>query len=340
MSSGLITAYIKYERRRAAYVVLLFMLCILAFTISLSFGSSGLSLKDSYSAVFGGDETSRLIIWELRIPRLLMAVLVGWGLAVGGTASQVALRNPLASPFTLGVSSGAAFGAVVVIMSGMTSSWLIAAAAFSGAIITTLIVLGIGRLKGASPESLVLAGVALMFLFSAMTSLLQYTATMQQVQAVVFWMFGSLANSGWHQLAVTFPLTILPTLWLIKHSLDFNLMTDSDETAKAFGINTGRLRITAMLCAALMCASSICFTGVIGFIGLVSPHIARLLLGSDHRCIFPASALIGASIVTAADTFGRTLWQPQVIPLGIMTSFIGVPFFIWLLLRKKIGGHP
>ncbi len=333
MKNDIVSLYRRRGLKRLAAMAFMAVFLAVAFSFSMGIGSSGISLYEAYSALMTKTGENSLIIWEIRLPRLIMAVIVGWGLAMGGAASQIALRNPLASPFTLGVSSGAAFGATVIIMSGALSPWLTAAAAFAGAVLTTAAVLGIAKAKGAGPGSIILAGVALMFLFSAMTSLLQYTATMQQVQAVVFWMFGSLANVGWPHIGVAFVLTIVPSLWLIRHSWDFNMMLEGDETAKAFGVNTERLRLMAMTAAALMCASSICFTGVIGFIGLVSPHIARMLLGSDHRALFPASALIGACVVISADTLGRFVWQPQVIPLGIMTSFIGVPFFLWLILR-------
>ncbi|MCD8554734.1 iron ABC transporter permease [Seleniivibrio sp.] len=331
--------YRKYELKRILIVLLLAFLTVVMVVVSVFMGSSGTGFKEVLTGLTDKGSSDYMILWELRIPRIVMAVLVGWGLALSGVASQISLRNPLASPFTLGVSSGAAFGAVLAIMYGASVPWIIAACAFAGAMLTTLAVLAIGRVKGASPEAFILSGVALMFLFSALTSLMQYTATLQQVQAVVFWMFGSLANSTWNQIGITAAFAVLPSVWFMRRAWDFNMMIESDETARACGINTGRLRFTAMMLAALMCASSICFTGVIGFIGLVSPHISRLLLGSDHRFLFPASGLVGAILVITADTAGRTLWNPQVIPLGIMTSFIGVPFFLWLILKKRMGGH-
>jgi len=340
MSAGaLALRYKLYDRKR---IITVFVLAGLTFALLLAsamFGSADMTFTELIKNIVDREQSNHMILWELRIPRIAMGFLVGWGLAVSGASNQIALRNPLASPFTLGVSSGAAFGAVVAIMNGAVTPWLIALSAFTGAMLTTYAVLAVGRFKGSSPEAFILSGVALMFLFSALTSLMQYTADMQQVQAVVFWMFGSLASVTWSQILVTAVLTLFPSMLIMRRAWDFNMMIESDETARAYGINTSRLRFVTMICAALMCASSICFTGVIGFIGLVAPHIARLLLGSDHRFLFPASGFTGAILVIIADTAGRTIWSPQVIPLGIMTSFIGVPFFLWLIMKKRMGGH-
>lgn len=278
--------YRRYELKRILIVLTLAVLAIVLLLASIFTGSSGASFAEVLKGLTDKGQPDYLILWELRIPRIIMALLVGWGLALSGAASQISLRNPLASPFTLGVSSGAAFGAVLAIMYGSNMPWVTAACAFAGAMITTLAVLAIGRVKGASPEAFILSGVALMFLFSALTSLMQYTATMQQVQAVVFWMFGSLANSTWNQIAITALFTIIPTIWLMRHSWDFNMMIESDETARACGINTSRLRFTTMMFAAMMCASSICFTGLIGFIGLVSPHISVFFWAATINSFF------------------------------------------------------
>lgn len=336
--SATLHAYRRFESRRFLVIGLLLILLVMTAVLALISGAASLPPEEALAALFGGSEQAQLIVWQLRLPRVCMAILVGVGLASGGAACQAVLKNPLASPFTLGVASGAAFGAVLVIMLvDQSAVGLTASAAFAGALLCALLILAIGRLRGTSPEILILAGVALMFFFSAVTSLLQYTGSMEQLAAVVFWLFGSLSKVGWREVGITALLVLPAAGWLLARSWDFNLLLGGDDGARALGVNVERLRFRAILAAALMCAGSICFTGVIGFVGLVAPHLGRMLLGSDHRFLFPASALLGALLVLVADTLGRTLWAPLVFPLGIMTSFIGVPFFMYLLLRRK--GH-
>lgn len=327
--------------RHLAALKMLFLLALVVFLIlsiliALSRGASSISTGQALTALWGGSEKARIIVWKLRLPRIVMALLVGWGLALGGTVCQAVLRNPLASPFTLGVASGASFGAVLGILwgHGRYEQGLIAFCAFAFALLTALAVLSVSRFRNAGSETLILAGVAAMFLFSSLTSLLQYTATMEEVHAVVFWLFGSLSKAGWKEIVLTSLMILPPAFILLNWSWDLNLLAAGDESAESVGVNVPRLRMMGIFLAALMSAGAICFTGVIGFIGLVSPHIGRMILGADHRYLFPASGLIGALLVLNADTLSRTVWPPQVIPIGIVTSFIGIPFFLYLLIRQ------
>jgi iron complex transport system permease protein len=264
-----------------------------------------------------------------------MAFLAGWGLALGGTVSQAILQNPLASPFTLGVASGAGFGAVIgIVFSNGLSREIVAASAFGFALLTSLLIYGVARLKSTTSETLILAGVAIMFLFSSLTSFVQYTATIEEVHEMVFWFFGSLSKVGWPEISIACLMIIPPIPLVMARAWDLNLLMTGDESASALGVNVSTIRTGGIFLTALMTAGVICFTGVIGFIGLVAPHIARMLIGSDHRFLILASGFVGAILVVGADTLSRTIWPPQVIPIGIMTSFLGVPFFFYLLMKK------
>ena len=326
-----LAAYGVLTGRRVARIVCLGALLCAAAVLSLTQGSSAAGLRDVLRTGLDG-----VIFWELRVPRVLMGLLVGSGLAVGGAVTQAVLRNPLASPFTLGVASGAGFGAALgIVLAGATVKWAVAGGAFSFALVTVLFILAVARMKSATPETLVLAGVAIMFLFSACTSLVQFLGTEQQLQAIVFWSFGNLSRAGWGDILISAGMILpaLPVLFL--RAWDLNLLLAGDEMAASLGVRVERLRLTALLLAALMTAGAICFTGVIGFIGLVGPHLARLLVGGDHRFLLPASALGGALLVLVSDSLGRTLFAPHMVPIGIITAFLGVPFFFALLMRRK-----
>jgi iron complex transport system permease protein len=267
-----------------------------------------------------------------------MAILAGAALGLAGAVMQGILRNPLASPFTLGIASAASFGASLAIVLGagfVSSGSLVVGNAFLFAMIASAAVYGLARYKGISPETMIMAGIAIMYLFSALTSFLQYVGASEDVHAVVFWMLGSLGSSTWHTVTVatvvffvTFPLF----MYLAK---SFNTLSAGDETAKSLGVHVEGVRITGMAGASLITATVICYTGTIGFIGLVAPHITRMIIGSDHRFLLPGTAVVGSMLLLGADSIARTIMAPQVLPVGIMTSFLGVPFFIYLFLRRR-----
>lgn len=320
--------YLARRKRQNLLLGLLALVALCMLLLGVSVGNGVVRLP------LGLSEHELALFVRLRLPRVLMGALVGAGLAMSGTLAQAVLRNPLASPFTLGISSGAAFGAALAILLGGASQWGMAGNAFVFAALTAFAALGFARLRDSRPETLILGGVAIMFLFSAATSLLQYVATEYQVQAIVFWGFGNLGRVGWSELGMAAVMILLPVPFALKLSWDLNALLAGEETASSLGVNVRRLRIGGILVASLMAAGAICFTGVIGFIGLVAPHIARLALGAEHRFLIPGAALFGASLVTFSDVLARNICPPQIIPIGILTSFLGVPFFFWLLMRK------
>lgn len=324
--------FLLRQRRRLVVLAALFGFAGVAALVGLM----GLGIgAQGWNVFLESNTTESRIFWQLRVPRVLMGALAGGGLAAGGTLTQAVLRNPLASPFTLGISSGAAFGAALVIVGGGFSVWSMAGSAFFFAACTALAILGLAGLRDSRPETLILGGVAVMFLFSAATSLLQYLGTEQQVQAIVFWSFGNLGRVGWTEISLAAGMILLPLPLVLRLSWDFNSLAAGEECAAALGVSVARLRIIGIITASFMAAGAICFTGVIGFVGLVAPHVARFCLGNEHRFLLPGAMAFGAGLVMLSDAAARALLAPQVIPIGIVTAFLGVPFFFWLLLRHR-----
>ncbi len=314
---------------------------------SISMGAARVGFVDSFYAILAGIFPNHftspwlpeVIVWEFRLPRIAMSMLAGGGLGMAGAVMQGVLRNPLASPFTLGIASAAGFGAALAIIAGAgiwgTGSYLIVVNAFIFALLAVVLVYNLAVLKSFTPETMVLSGIAIMYLFSSLTSILQYTGASEDVQAVVMWLLGSLSAASWARVRIMATVLFISFPFLLKAAPDFNAMAAGDETASSLGINVKRVRTAGMVFAALITASIVCFTGTIGFVGLVAPHIARMILGGDHKYLLPGSALLGALLLLMADTIARTILAPVEIPVGIMTSFVGVPFFVYLLIRRR-----
>ncbi|MEM7440729.1 MAG: iron ABC transporter permease [Pseudomonadota bacterium] len=277
------------------------------------------------------------IVWNIRFPRALLAVLVGAGLAIVGASLQAVTRNPLADPHLLGISSGGAFGAIFALLhSGLFLGLLtVPLLAFSGALMATLIVLGVSRLADAtSADRLVLAGVAVSFIIMAGANGLIFLGDPRASHTVVFWMLGGLGLAQWDQLI--FPLTILLACgaWLMSRTTQLNAMTVGDETAATLGIAVARFRLVVFVVGALITGVMVAFSGIIGFVGLMVPHVARMLVGGDYSRVLPASALIGAIFLLWADIAARTVMAPEDMPIGIVTGLVGGVFFVWLLGRR------
>lgn len=321
--------------RQLMWLAFFFCLALGGMALSLFWGPNGFDAARVLASFSGKDATASAMIWSMRIPRLVMGALAGLGLALAGCVTQAVLRNPLASPFTLGISSGAAFGAALSMILWPLTAVAVPVMAIAFSLLTSLISLGVTRLRNASTETLVLAGVAVMFLFSALTSYIQYTAPQMELQRIVFWTFGSLAKAGWRDIAAAAAMILIPVPWIVLRSWDFNLILCGDETARSLGVSVARLKVLGILAMSVMSAGAICFCGVIGFIGLVAPHMARLAVGGDHRILLPAAGALGIALVVLADLIGRILYAPLVIPVGIMTSFVGVPFFFWLIVKDS-----
>lgn len=286
------------------------------------------------------------IVWQIRFPRVLLAAVVGAGLSVVGTTLQATVRNPLADPFLLGGSSGASVGAVLVIVGGLQvfGVYSLSVAAFAGASAAFVLVLALARSPGghASPLRLVLAGVAVSYALSALTSFLVLRADdPEKVRSVLFWTLGSLGEARWEYLTLPAAALIAGTALLLVQSRSLNVLLLGDESAVTLGVETGAFRRRLLVLCGLLTGTMVAVSGTIGFIGLMVPHIVRLAVGSDHRRVLPAAAISGAILLVWVDLLARTAIAPQEMPVGVVTSLIGAPFFLWLMRRKRnaFGGE-
>ncbi|WP_415921708.1 FecCD family ABC transporter permease [Tateyamaria sp. SN6-1] len=278
------------------------------------------------------------IVWDIRFPRALLAILVGAGLAVVGAALQAVTRNPLADPHLLGISSGGAFGAIFALLhSGLFLGIMtVPVMAFGGSLLATLIVLGVSRFAdAASADRLVLAGVAVSFIIMAGANALIFLGEPHASHTVVYWMLGGLGLAQWDHLVYPLVVLVVCALWLMSRTAQLNAMTVGDETAATLGIPVARFRLSVFVVGALITGVMVAFSGIIGFVGLMVPHVARMLVGGDYRRVLPFSAMIGAIFLLWADVAARTVMAPEDMPIGIVTGLIGGVFFVWLLGRRK-----
>lgn len=285
-----------------------------------------------------GPITDEQIVWQFRVPRVLLGALVGAALAVAGAALQTAVRNPLADPYTLGVASGASLGAVAAIVLGAEAVGGLgrSGAAFVGALLALAAVFWLGRLGGQMTATrLILAGVALSYVLSAATSYLQILARPQQLAAILYWLLGDLSQAAWEDLGLPAVVLVVALACLLVQSRGLNALMLGEESATALGISPSRLRLIIMVASSLLVAVVVSVAGAIGFVGLMIPHIVRMLVGPDHRRVLPVTALLGATFLVLADLVARTARPPAEIPIGIITAALGGPFFIWLLRRNS-----
>ena len=347
-------AYRRQVARRVAFVGGLALLLVATAFISVSVGIASLRIDQVWGTIWiwlfqaqgtPSDAFAQTVVMQLRLPRILLATITGIALAGAGAVMQGNLRNPLVSPYTLGLSGGAAFGAALAIVLGtsivgptfgVTSSFAIAANAFVFGALTMAFAYALARLKGMAPETLVLGGVALGYLFAAGVSALKYIAPSEVLRDLVVWLMGSMSGATWAQVRLLVPLVLACMAVLLRYSWDMNALTAGDEVATNLGVEVARVRLVCLTAATLAASATVAFTGIIGFIGLVAPHICRMLIGSDHRFLIPSSCLMGALLLLVSDTLARTVMAPIEIPVGIITSLIGAPFFVYLLTRRKI----
>ena len=334
----------KYYLLSGTLLIMLVIACI-ATTIGLedaSFFQVFLALDKWLSGNLqeSADLGVNKIILLLRMPRILLAIFAGMGLAIAGTIMQSATRNPLMSSFTLGISAAAAFGASLCLVFATSIFWQsdlgVISCAFIAACSCGCLVYGIARKIGINPNSIVLVGIALNYFFSALTATIEFFAKEHKLESVVHWTFGSFNRATWDSVLITALVVMLCFMIIMRKSLQLNVLaTSDDETAKSLGVEPEKLRTELGLMAVLMTATIISFTGIIGFVGLIAPHIARLIMGGDHRFYLPFAAILGAVLLVVADTIGKLIFYPVNIPVGIVISFLGVPLFIHLILTKS-----
>lgn len=295
-------------------------------------GAYDLTVQNVLRTLIGGlSPAESVVIWNIRLPRIIGAVVVGWGLSLSGLGIQSLLKNPLGSPSTLGISQGAAFGAAsaIVVFGGR----MVSVTAFAGAMAATGIILLLARLKRLTPEAVILAGVALSSLFASATILIQYVATETELAVVVFWTFGDVARSNWRDIGLMTVAVAGASLFFVVRRWDLNALASGEETARGLGVNVERIRLEGMVVASLVAALATAFCGVIAFVGLIAPHMARRLVGADHSLLIPFSGVLGALLLLSADTLGRVLVGSGALPVGVVTSFLGAPMFLYLLVR-------
>ncbi|MEM6761899.1 MAG: iron ABC transporter permease, partial [Pseudomonadota bacterium] len=288
----------------------------------------------------GADAQTRLIVIDLRLPVALMALLVGAMLGVAGAEMQTILGNPLADPFTLGISSAASFGAALAITTQISlipgvGPYLVPANAFALAFSTALILYAFSRLRGVTSETMILVGIALLFSYNALLSLMQYGATELQLAQIVFWMMGSLARATWTKIAICGVVLAVVMPWFMMRAWALTALRMGDDKAASLGVNVKRLRIEVLFGVSLLAAAAVSFVGTIAFVGLVGPHIARMLVGEDQRSFLPVSALASAIILSLASIASKTINPGVIFPIGMITSLIGIPFFVSLILTVR-----
>lgn len=343
--------YKQYIGRKQLFCILVSVLLIVALISSLTLGAAKLAVSEVLSELAGLETSKRTaaILWNIRLPQSLVAIISGAGLAVAGCIMQSILRNPLGSPFTLGISHAAAFGAALSVMvlgaGAMSSSnvgavhisnpFLSTGAAFSFSLLAAAVIIGVTKMRGSTPEIMVLTGVALGAFFTAGTMLLQFFADDVQLAAMVFWTFGDTARASWSELLFIGVVVIFCTAYFLANSWSYNAMDAGDETAKGLGVHVAKTRIIGMLLTSMMTASIISFLGIIGCIGLVVPHMVRSIIGADHRFLIPATFLTGGCLLLISDTVARLILSPHILPVSVLTAFLGAPAFFWLILRKR-----
>ncbi len=341
--------YAQLIKRKTLFIIAGCVITAAVLTLSIGMGPVSISIMETLKTLLGETVSKRfdIIIWNIRLPQALTAIVAGAGLSVSGAVMQAILRNPLGSPFTLGISHAAAFGAAVSVMVlglgtmsssnvgaiSINSPYLTTVVSFSFSLIATFVIIAISRLRRATPEVMVLTGVALGALFTAGTMFLQYFADDVQLAAMVFWTFGDVARATWTELGIMSAVTVIAYIWFTLNRWNFNAIEAGDETAKGLGVKVERVRITGMLLSSLVTAVIVSFLGIIGFVGLVCPHMVRRMIGDDYRFLLPGSCLLGGALLLTADTAARLMLAPNVLPVSVLTAFLGAPMFIWLIIK-------
>lgn len=344
-TAGALNASHNYRRllaRRSALILAMLLALVASVLVDLATGPSGMGL----SALVDGllhpaqlSSTDRVIIWNVRLPYALMAVLVGGALALAGAEMQAILDNPLASPFTLGVSSAAALGASLVIVfhlsiAGLSGNTMVSVMAFVFACASVFLLQAMSRMRGSGVETLVLFGIALVFSCNALVALLQLMATEDVLQQLVFWSLGSVARASWDKLGILALVLVVIMPLSFAAAPRMTLLRMGEDRARSFGVDVRRLRLFSLLRISLLSATAVAFVGTIGFVGLVAPHIARLLVGEDQRFLLPAATLIGALLLSLSSIASKLIMPGVIVPVGIVTALVGVPVFVVLVFKR------
>ncbi|UYQ93096.1 iron ABC transporter permease [Chitinophaga horti] len=341
--------------KRAGIVTVLVGMLIAAVVFSTGIGAMPISpmqviaillAKTGIRVPVAYEEGTAAVLWMIRLPRVVLGVIIGAGLGIAGAALQGLFRNPLADPGLIGVSAGASLTAVMLIVlqssfsffadSPLLQYYLMNIVTFCGAVVAVLIVFRISLRNGqAIMSTMLLAGIAINALCNAITGLMTYVSTNEQLRSIIFWLMGSLGGASWRTVLAVLPFVVLPLIFLPRIAYALNVFALGEREAMHSGVKVSRLKTQLIICATMAVAAGVAVAGVIGFVGLVVPHIVRQVTGPDNRILIPCSALLGAVLLTVSDLLCRTIAAPAEIPVGIVTAIIGTPFFIWLILKEK-----
>ena len=335
--------------KKKRLILLLLALTAIMFFVAMNAGAVYINPGKILAALFGyGDPKTLMLVKIIRLPRVAAGIVAGAGLAISGCIMQNNLRNPLASPSTLGISNAAAFGAnVAIILLGagnvlstgigrvaISSPWTVTLIALGFALAATGFILALSMVKKFSPESIILAGVAISSLFAAGTMIIQYFAEdTTSVAAVVFWTFGDLGRVAWHEIGIMSAVIALCFIYFIFHKWEYNAIDAGEDDARSLGVNIERVRLGGMLASAVIAAVCVSFLGMIAFVGLVAPQITKRIIGNDKRFLITGSAITGILILLVSDTLARVILSPQTLPVGSVTAFLGGPMFLYLLIK-------
>ena len=344
---------LEKKNKRNSAVIAVMLICVIVLGIACLFaGSSNMSFTDALDALAGkGTAANVRIIWKIRVPRVLAAIIAGAGLAVSGLIMQTTLNNSMASPSTLGVSNAAVFGAnlsIIAFAGGFLSTgnnlssfdvganpYATSLMAFLFSTLSILLILGLCTVRAFSPNVVVLSGMAIGSVWTAATTILQFYASDVGLSAAVIWNFGDLGRATYRTDGIMFAVVLIGLIYFMLMSWKFNALLSGEATAKTMGINVEGLRFTAMLLASIITAVCVSFLGIIGFVGIICPHVTKKLLGQDHRVVIPVSCMSGSLLLLFADTLSRSMGNGSALPVGAITSLLGAPFFIAIIFSRK-----
>lgn len=347
------SSYERYVARKMLFIALCAMVVFVVAGLACTLGDRDIGFTRVYEIIWehlcGASYEPGSPEWwddysvvELRIPRIAMAVIAGMALSVCGVAMQSIMQNPLADAYTTGISSGACFGAVTALIMGFTFSGIlsqygIVTNAFICGLVPAFIMIGISRFMNASPATLILAGTAVSYMFSALTTLVMISADADDLQGAYLWQIGSFEDAVWSRIPLMLMATLVGSIFLVLTSNKLNVLTLGDDNAKSLGLDASRYRLVCLVILSLVVGGVISYTGIIAFVGLIAPHAVRMIIGGDNRFLIPASMAFGAAIVLCADLVGRTMIPQGELPVGLIMSFIGGPLFLFLILRQRKG---
>ncbi|MEL7565563.1 MAG: iron ABC transporter permease [Dehalobacterium sp.] len=333
--------YHNLIKKRIILIIVLLMGLAFLLLLNISIGSSSIPIQEILRVLFTGegDGHNPMIIKGIRLPMALMAVVIGASLGIGGCEIQTILRNPIASPFTLGISAAASFGAAMGLILNanlfhVSDTLAVTVNAFVFSLLVAVAIYTFSRQQGIGKTAIILFGIALNFLFSALTMILQYIADEDELQSLIFWNFGSLLKTTWNKFFIVFAVLAVCYFIMFKDAWKLTAMTLDDMKARSLGVDTAKVRRKVIFVTSLLSAVAVCFVGTIGFVGLIAPHIARQLVGEDQRFFMPLSALVGAFIMSFAFVISKIIIKGVILPIGLITAVIGIPFFVTIIFSK------